>query len=174
MLEADQFVLSHVRNAPNEAKRLLGDQKLRIDRLAASGENSGTVQETLGLLEGYLSILERQSEYLSRKSRRARPGDASGPMRHAGPSRGLAQLTAPSGLPSGGFVMANFLAKPSPSEALRQSLRIRRCPHPVQSASGQACYRELCEAQRALGLNCMDGLRSVIPDREEQITTSRC
>jgi hypothetical protein len=42
MLEDDQFVLSHVRNAVNEAKRLLGDQKLRIDRLAAGDENSGT------------------------------------------------------------------------------------------------------------------------------------
>jgi hypothetical protein len=67
MLEDDQVVLSHVRNAVNEAKRFIGDQKLRVDRLAASGENSVTAQETLGLLEVYLSILERHNEYLSRK-----------------------------------------------------------------------------------------------------------
>jgi hypothetical protein len=67
MLEDDQVVLSLVRNAVNEAVRLLSDQKLRIDRLAASGENAGTAQETLGLLELYISILVRHSEYLSRK-----------------------------------------------------------------------------------------------------------
>jgi hypothetical protein len=67
MLEDDQVVLSHVRNAVNEAVRLLSDQKLRIGRLAASGENAGTAQETLELLELYISILVRHSEYLSRK-----------------------------------------------------------------------------------------------------------
>jgi hypothetical protein len=67
MLENDRIALSHVRNAVNEARRLFGDQKLRIDRLAASGENAGTAQETLGLLEVYLLILERHSECLSRK-----------------------------------------------------------------------------------------------------------
>jgi hypothetical protein len=67
MLDDDQVVPSHIRNAVNEARRLVGDQKLRIDRLAASGENAGTAQETLGLLEVYLSISERHSEYLSRK-----------------------------------------------------------------------------------------------------------
>ena len=66
MLENNQFALSHVRNAVNEAKRLLGDQKARVDRLVAKGENSGEAQETLGLLEVYLSILEKHSEHLSR------------------------------------------------------------------------------------------------------------
>ena len=67
MLEDNQFVLSHVRNAVNEVRRLLGDQKLRVDRLMAAGEDAREAQETLGLLEAYLSILERHSEYLSRK-----------------------------------------------------------------------------------------------------------
>jgi hypothetical protein len=66
MLENNQFVLSHVRNGVNEAKRLFADQKLRVDRLVAKGENSEAAQDTLGLLEVYLSILERHSEYLSR------------------------------------------------------------------------------------------------------------
>ena len=66
MLEDNQFVLSHVRNGVNEAKRLFADQKLRVDRLVAKGENSEAAQDTLGLLEVYLSILESHSEYLSR------------------------------------------------------------------------------------------------------------
>ena len=66
MLEDNQFVLSHVRNGVNEARRLFADQKLRIDRSMAAGEDSRDAQQTLGLLEVYLSILERHSEYLSR------------------------------------------------------------------------------------------------------------
>ena len=66
MLEDNQFVLSHVRNGVNEARRLFADQKLRVDRSMAAGENSRDAQQTLGLLEVYLSILERHSEYLSR------------------------------------------------------------------------------------------------------------
>jgi hypothetical protein len=46
----------------------------------AAGEDAREAQQTLGLLEAYLSILERHSEYLSRKSHRARLGDASGPL----------------------------------------------------------------------------------------------
>ena len=60
-------VVSHVRNGVNEARRLYADQKLRVDRLMAAGEDAREAQETLGLLEAYLSILERHSEYLSRK-----------------------------------------------------------------------------------------------------------
>jgi hypothetical protein len=60
-------VVSHVRNSVNEARRLYADQKLRVDRLMAAGEDAREAQETLGLLEAYLSILERHSEYLSRK-----------------------------------------------------------------------------------------------------------
>ena len=66
MLEDNQFVLSHLRNGVNEAKRLFADQKLRVDRLMAAGEDSLDAQQTLGLLEVYLSILETHSEYLSR------------------------------------------------------------------------------------------------------------
>ena len=60
-------VVSHVRNGVNGARRLYADQKLRVDRLMAAGEDAREAQETLGLLEAYLSILERHSEYLSRK-----------------------------------------------------------------------------------------------------------
>ena len=67
MLEDNHFVLSHVRNGVNEAKRLFADQKLRVDRLMAAGEEAQEAQQMLGLLEVYLSILERHSEYLSRK-----------------------------------------------------------------------------------------------------------
>jgi hypothetical protein len=67
MLENNQIALSHLRNGVNEAKRVIADQKARVDRLVATRENSGEAQETLGLLEVYLSILEGHSEYLSRK-----------------------------------------------------------------------------------------------------------
>ena len=66
MLEDNQFALSHVRNGVNEAKRLFADQKLRVDRLMATGEDAREAEHTLGLLEVYLSILERHSEHLSR------------------------------------------------------------------------------------------------------------
>jgi hypothetical protein len=69
MLEDNQFALSHARNGVNEAKRLFGDQKLRVDRLMAAGEDAREAQQTLGLLEVYLSILERHSEYLSREKK---------------------------------------------------------------------------------------------------------
>ena len=49
----------------NEARRLFADRKLRVDRLMAAGEDAREAQQTLGLLELYLSILERHSEYLS-------------------------------------------------------------------------------------------------------------
>ena len=39
MLEDNQFVLSHVRNGVNEARRLFADQKLRVDRSMAAGED---------------------------------------------------------------------------------------------------------------------------------------
>ena len=66
MLENNQIALSHVRNGVNEAERLFADQKLRVDRLMAAGEDAREAQQTLGLLEVYLSILERHSEHLSR------------------------------------------------------------------------------------------------------------
>ena len=66
MLEDNQFALSHVRNGVNEARRLFADQKARVDRLIAKGEDAREAEHTLGLLELYLSILERHSEHLSR------------------------------------------------------------------------------------------------------------
>jgi hypothetical protein len=58
-----------------------GDQKLKVDRLMAAGEDSLDAQQTLGLLEVYLSILETHSEYLSRgKKQRQALGDASRPL----------------------------------------------------------------------------------------------
>jgi hypothetical protein len=66
-LENNRIALSHVRNGVNEAMRFFADQKLRLDRLLAAGEDARAAQETLGLLEVYLAILARQSEYLSRK-----------------------------------------------------------------------------------------------------------
>ena len=66
MLEDNQFALSHARNGVSEAKRLFADQKLRVDRLMAAREDTREAQQALGLLEVYLSILERHSEYLSR------------------------------------------------------------------------------------------------------------
>jgi hypothetical protein len=67
MLEDNQFALSHARNGVSEAKRLFADQKLRVDRLMAAGGDAREAEQTLGLLEVYLSILERHSEYLSRE-----------------------------------------------------------------------------------------------------------
>jgi hypothetical protein len=66
MLEDNQFALSHALNGVNEAKRLFADQKLKVDRLMAAGDDGREAQQTLGLLEVYLSILERHSEHLSR------------------------------------------------------------------------------------------------------------
>ena len=43
-------VLSHVRNGVNEARRLFADQKLRVDRSMAAGEDAREAQETLGHL----------------------------------------------------------------------------------------------------------------------------
>jgi hypothetical protein len=74
MLEDTQFVLSHVRNGMIEARRLFADQKLKVDRLMAAGEDSQDAQQTLGLLEVYLSILEKQGEHLSR-GKKLRQGD---------------------------------------------------------------------------------------------------
>jgi hypothetical protein len=47
MLEDNQFVMSHVRNGVNEAKRLFADQKLRVDRLMAAGEEAQEAQQML-------------------------------------------------------------------------------------------------------------------------------
>jgi hypothetical protein len=67
MLENNRIALSHIRNGANEARRLFADHKLRVDRLVAAGEDAREAQETLGLLEAYLSILDSHNEYLSRK-----------------------------------------------------------------------------------------------------------
>ncbi len=69
MLEDNQFALSHALNGVNEAKRLFADQKLKVDRLMAAGDDAREAQHTLGLLEVYLSILERHSEHLSRRKK---------------------------------------------------------------------------------------------------------
>jgi len=73
MLEDNQFALSHARNGLSEAKRLFADQKLKVDRLMAAGEGAREAQETLGLLEVYLSILETHSEHLSRGKKLRQP-----------------------------------------------------------------------------------------------------
>ena len=69
MLEDNQFALSHVGNGVNEAKRLFADQKLRVDRLMAADDDAREAEQTLGLLEVYLLILEKHSEHLSRGKR---------------------------------------------------------------------------------------------------------
>jgi hypothetical protein len=70
MLGDDQFALVHTRDDVNEAKRLVADQKVKFDRLMAAGEEPMEAQQTLGLLEVHLSILERHSEYLSRQKKK--------------------------------------------------------------------------------------------------------
>ena len=69
MLGDDQFALIHARNGVNEARRLFADQKVRVDRSMAAGEDTREAEQTLGLLEVYLSILERHSAYLSRQKK---------------------------------------------------------------------------------------------------------
>ena len=79
-------VLSHVRDGVNEARRLFADQKLKVDRLMAAGEDSQDAQQTLGLLEVYLSILEKQGEHLSR-GKKLRQGDLVTPPGPCAPRR---------------------------------------------------------------------------------------
>ena len=85
MLEDNQFVLSHVRNGVNEATRLFADQKLRVDRSMAAGEDAREAQQTLGPRGVPLNLGETQRVSIARKE--ATSGDVVTPpgyaVRHA-------------------------------------------------------------------------------------------
>ena len=82
MLEDNQFVLSHVRNGVNEARRLFADQKLRVDRSMAAGEDAREAQQTLGLIRGVpLNLGETQRVFIARKE--ATSGDLVTPPGYA-------------------------------------------------------------------------------------------
>ena len=80
MLEDTSVALSDALNGVNEAKRLFADQKLKVDRLMAAGDDAREAQQTLGLLEVYPQFWRHTaSTCRDERSYVRRLGDASGP-----------------------------------------------------------------------------------------------
>jgi outer membrane protein TolC len=67
MLEEAEIALARAELHVIEARGRLSDQLAKIDRLKGSGEDALEAEQTLGLFEAYLFIIERQRDFLLRK-----------------------------------------------------------------------------------------------------------
>jgi hypothetical protein len=73
MLEEAEIALARAELHVIEARGRLSDQLAKIDRLKGSGEDALEAEQTLGLFEAYLFILERHRDFLLRSQRRPAP-----------------------------------------------------------------------------------------------------
>jgi hypothetical protein len=74
MLEEAEIVLARAELHVIEARGRLSDQRATIDRLKDRGEDASQAEQTLGLFEAYLFILERHRDFLL-GSQRSRPAN---------------------------------------------------------------------------------------------------
>jgi hypothetical protein len=66
MLEEAEIALARAELHVIEARGRLSDQLAKIDRLKGSGEDALEEEQTLGLFEAYLFIIERHRDFLLR------------------------------------------------------------------------------------------------------------
>ena len=70
MLEEAEIALARAELHVIEARGRLSDQLAKIDRLKGSGEDALEEEQTLGLFEAYLFIIERHRDFLLRSGPR--------------------------------------------------------------------------------------------------------
>jgi hypothetical protein len=73
MLEEAEIALARAELHVIEARGRLSDQRAKIDRLKGSGEDALEAEQTLGLFEAYLFIIERHRDFLLRSQHRPAP-----------------------------------------------------------------------------------------------------
>jgi hypothetical protein len=66
MLEEAEIALARAELHVIEARGRLSDQLAKIDRLKGGGEDALEAEQTLGLFEAYLFIIERHRDFLLR------------------------------------------------------------------------------------------------------------
>jgi outer membrane protein TolC len=71
MLEEAEIALARAELHVIEARGRLSDQRTTIDRLKGRGEDALEAEQTLGLFEAYLFIMERHRDFLRRSQRRS-------------------------------------------------------------------------------------------------------
>jgi hypothetical protein len=76
MLEEAEIALARAELHVIEARGRLSDQLATIDRLKARGEDALEAEQTLGLFEAYLFIMERHRDFL--RSQQASSGKSQG------------------------------------------------------------------------------------------------
>jgi hypothetical protein len=72
MIDNDYVGLARVQNALAHAQQIYDEQKRKHDRLAAAGAPTHDAADTLGLLELYLTILQRHRGYVFAAAARKR------------------------------------------------------------------------------------------------------
>jgi hemerythrin-like domain-containing protein len=66
-LEEDEVALMLVEHYVIEARRLLSDHLAKIARLKSEGSETSEVEQTLGLVEAFLAVIERHIDVLLRQ-----------------------------------------------------------------------------------------------------------
>jgi hypothetical protein len=64
MLEEDEVALALVEHYVIEARRLLSDHLAKIARLKSEGKETSEAEQTLGLVEAFLAVIERHIDFL--------------------------------------------------------------------------------------------------------------
>jgi hypothetical protein len=62
VLDDDQVALARAQSGLVKAQRLFNDEKTNVDRLKSAGKDARDGEQTLGLLEIYVTILERHRD----------------------------------------------------------------------------------------------------------------
>jgi hypothetical protein len=66
MLEEDEVALALAEHYVVEVRRLLSDHLAKIARLKSEGKETSDTEETLGLVEAFLAVIERHIDFLLR------------------------------------------------------------------------------------------------------------
>ena len=66
MLEQDEVALALAEHYVVEVRRLLSDHLAKIARLKSEGKETSDTEETLGLVEAFLAVIERHIDFLQR------------------------------------------------------------------------------------------------------------
>jgi hypothetical protein len=64
VLDDDQVALARAQIGLVKAQQLFNDEKTNVDRLKSAGKDTRDGEQTLGLLETYVAILERHRDNL--------------------------------------------------------------------------------------------------------------
>ena len=64
VLDDDQLALARTQSGLVKAQQLFNDEKTNVDRMKSAGKDRRAAEQTLGLLEIYVTILERHRDNL--------------------------------------------------------------------------------------------------------------